>query len=321
MLEQFGFTEVDEAVYFALVDVPELTATELAARVQTDAGEVPGSLGRLKSAGLVSQRDGCPPRYSAIDLDVALAPLIAIHSWQLERARIAARLLSQKFRAARPGRDPLDFIEVVVGARASSESLSHLVHLAQSEIRGIDKRPYLDGEDQGRVLTPRDVRVRKIYDRVARDAPGLLDRILDVHSDLEEQARIISESPFHLRLADDRLAIIFLNGTDVPASAGALILHPSPVLDGVVRLFETLWRYAIPLRGGQRGADRLTARPTAEETLILQLMAAGMTDEAAARHLGMSLRTVQRHVRAMMDRLGVKTRFQAGLRARDRGWL
>ncbi|MGD0557044.1 MAG: hypothetical protein ABSA93_18950 [Streptosporangiaceae bacterium] len=47
----------------------------------------------------------------------------------------------------------------------------------------------------------------------------------------------------------------------------------------------------------------------------------GLTDAAIARHLGAHLRTVQRRVRGLLDRLGAATRFQAGLQAVRRGWL
>ena len=214
MLEQFGFTETEESLYFALVDVPDLTAGELASLVRSTSDEIPVRLDRLRSAGLISQRDGCPPRYSAVDPDLALAPLIATHGRQLERARIAARRLGQKFRAARPGRDPLDVVEVVLDARARSECVSHLRHLAQSELRGIDKSPDLDTDDHagdhGAVTAATGVRVRNIYDRAALAVPGVVDRILNCRTAREQQVRVISEAPFQLRLADDRLAVLFL---------------------------------------------------------------------------------------------------------------
>lgn len=53
---------------------------------------------------------------------------------------------------------------------------------------------------------------------------------------------------------------------------------------------------------------------------ILRLLAAGATDESIARHLGISGRTVQRRVRALMDDLGVQTRFQAGVQSALRHW-
>lgn len=41
------------------------------------------------------------------------------------------------------------------------------------------------------------------------------------------------------------------------------------------------------------------------------------TDEAASRRLGVSLRTYRRRVAALMAALGARSRFQAGLRARE----
>jgi DNA-binding NarL/FixJ family response regulator len=52
---------------------------------------------------------------------------------------------------------------------------------------------------------------------------------------------------------------------------------------------------------------------------LLALLAAGLTDQAIARKLGVALRTVERRVRRMMDGLGARTRFQAGLQAAARG--
>ena len=55
--------------------------------------------------------------------------------------------------------------------------------------------------------------------------------------------------------------------------------------------------------------------------VVLNLLAAGLTDDAMARHLGVSVRTVQRRVREICARLGARTRFQAGLQARRHGLL
>jgi len=46
-----------------------------------------------------------------------------------------------------------------------------------------------------------------------------------------------------------------------------------------------------------------------------------MTDETAARRLGVSLRTVRRQMAALMERLCATSRFEAGLKAAQRGWL
>lgn len=50
-------------------------------------------------------------------------------------------------------------------------------------------------------------------------------------------------------------------------------------------------------------------------------LAADHTDAAIARATGAALRTVQRHIHDLMEKMHVRTRFQAGIVARDKGWL
>jgi DNA-binding NarL/FixJ family response regulator len=54
---------------------------------------------------------------------------------------------------------------------------------------------------------------------------------------------------------------------------------------------------------------------------VLRLMSAGLKDEAIARALNLSRRTVQKHVTDIMTALGARTRFQAALLASERGWV
>jgi DNA-binding NarL/FixJ family response regulator len=54
---------------------------------------------------------------------------------------------------------------------------------------------------------------------------------------------------------------------------------------------------------------------------LLRLLADGLTDEAAAKRLGISARTVRRIMADLMDRLGAESRFEAGVEAARRGWL
>lgn len=46
-----------------------------------------------------------------------------------------------------------------------------------------------------------------------------------------------------------------------------------------------------------------------------------MTDETAGKRLGLSLRTVRRQMAGLMERLDATSRFEAGLKAAQRGWL
>ena len=60
-----------------------------------------------------------------------------------------------------------------------------------------------------------------------------------------------------------------------------------------------------------------TSTPEARE--ILRALGAGLTDEAAARRLGVSLRTYRRRVAELMATLDADSRFQAGVRAGELG--
>ncbi len=65
--------------------------------------------------------------------------------------------------------------------------------------------------------------------------------------------------------------------------------------------------------------DTLPA-PTDEERAVASLLVTGMTDEMAARRLGLSRRTFRRRLKALMDKLGARSRFQAGFMLAETGW-
>jgi DNA-binding CsgD family transcriptional regulator len=67
------------------------------------------------------------------------------------------------------------------------------------------------------------------------------------------------------------------------------------------------------------GADEQAL--SAAELLLLALLADGLKDEAVARALGVSVRTVRRMVAELMHRLDARSRFQAALLAQRKGWL
>jgi len=54
---------------------------------------------------------------------------------------------------------------------------------------------------------------------------------------------------------------------------------------------------------------------------LIRLLASGLTDEAMARKLGISERTVRRRVGDITSVLGTDSRFQAGVRISQLGWL
>ncbi|MFF7729079.1 response regulator transcription factor [Streptomyces sp. NPDC008001] len=64
------------------------------------------------------------------------------------------------------------------------------------------------------------------------------------------------------------------------------------------------------------------AEPLGEpERALLSFIAQGHTDESAAAQLHVSPRTARRMTASIMERLGARSRFEAGLKAARLGWL
>jgi DNA-binding NarL/FixJ family response regulator len=91
------------------------------------------------------------------------------------------------------------------------------------------------------------------------------------------------------------------------------------MLDALAALFDGIWGHAVPLLSTMDGA--VAGELDERSRQVLLLMSDGLKDESIARALGLSRRTVQKSVTAVMSSLGARTRFQAALLAHDRGWL
>jgi DNA-binding NarL/FixJ family response regulator len=139
--------------------------------------------------------------------------------------------------------------------------------------------------------------------------------------------------PFKLTVVDRRRALLPLGaGTELTA---ALIVRPSPLLDALIEVFETQWAKGMPVpraagRTGGRTEGQESGRESAPDSPadgrmawegLLTMLSAGMTDEAIARQLGVSARTVQRRISDLMETLGSRNRFQAGVQAVRHGLL
>lgn len=158
-----------------------------------------------------------------------------------------------------------------------------------------------------------DVRIRKIYrsavllDPVA--AHGLA-RDRDRHG---ASTRITTEEINETIILDRRLVIL---AGDVSAGrrSYSVITQPETV-QGVTSLFEAAWRSATELDV----YDTRIAEIRQLAPQVLDLLGQGVKDEAAARTLGLGVRTYRRRVAELMDALGAGSRFQAGVRARELG--
>ncbi len=171
---------------------------------------------------------------------------------------------------------------------------------------------------EGTLLPPTDavaagIEFRTIYDaQHASDTWGAYSIEQSVLAG--EQARVRQRVPAKMVHVDDTVALITIDHT---GARGALHIESPALLELLADWFDALWDAPDTTVVGGRPPDELT--PVRHK--VLTLLASGLTDEAIAHHTGTAVRTVRRHISAILEILQVDSRFAAGVAATKRGWL
>lgn len=324
VLEAVGIGAAEEGVYEALLEQPGSTLAEMAT-VMTPMSHrrLSTLLASLESKGLVSHSPSKVPRFSPTSPDGAVEVLILRKQEDLERARLAAARLLEKFRRGKERTSSLELVEVVSGREALIQLYLQMQRSATREWLALDKPPYVTPDKECTESLDgslsRSVKCRTIYAREALERPGRLKALRRTVA-LGEEARTLSDVPMKVAISDRRLALIPLR-LDEPNIA-ALMVYPSPLLEAVITMVDALWERAVPIRfaGAEvRTMDGQLKELSDDDRMLLAFMAAGLKDEGIARQLGVGLRTVERRIKRIMNHLGAETRFQAGLQAALQG--
>ncbi len=315
LLEGLGLTEWEQAAYLRLLAVPRRTTPGLADDLGVTTERAERLLAALTASGLVRRRTSVPVQWSAVAPDVAVEALVLRREAELLRVR---GRLGELMRAYRRGHEPQagDLVEVVTGEQAIAERWRQLQDGARHSLLVFDKPPHIARADAAleRTLVERGVRIRAVYEAGSVSAPGRLAEIRDAVA-AGEEARVLPELPCKLVVVDDRWAMLpVASGSELNA---ALLVRASSLLDALTGMFTAYWHRAVRVPDARGPADAAVNR----HTELLTLLSAGFTDDSIARQLGVSPRTVQRWVREVMDTLGARTRFQAGIQAARAGLL
>jgi sugar-specific transcriptional regulator TrmB/DNA-binding CsgD family transcriptional regulator len=322
MLEVLGVSDVDEVCYRALLHVPRRTADELADDLDRGVTGVRRSIARLEELGLVTRLTGTPIRFVPARPDIAVDALVARRQQELTQVQVEARNLLHELPPERQHAQE-ELIELVVGTQAVAARFTQMQQTVEHELVALDRPPYAQPVEPGSAaeldLLARGVRVRGIYAPEGFEVEGRYDMLREMMA-AGEEARIHGAIPMKLAIADRREAILPLSFEQTPEQA--LVVHGSNLLTALVALFELLWDLAVPLpstRGEVAAALVTDASLGIDGDEIARLMAAGLSDQAIARQLGISLRTLNRRFSTMLRELGAQTRFQAGIQIARRG--
>jgi hypothetical protein len=260
-----------------------------------------------------------------------LPPLVAIGSLvrrrrrqlldadaRLIQAMAAAEDLQVAYELAQERRGHVPLIELLHGYRSADSTVARLY----AQTREVS-RCFLVGPTSRERHTPsqadldalaRGLELRCIYTPVYLDEPGAMAMVgvLQAHG---EQSRVHAGLPSAMLIFDEDVAVLPTDREGHP-SQGAAIIRSSSVVRMCIALFEAYWRQATPLEGGR--ADAVDGRAVdgraadREADRIPALLLAGFQDERIARELDVSVRTVRRRIRELMDHHGAASRTQLG---------
>lgn len=321
MLGVLGLSADEESVYRLLVGRATATAPELAAAGGLAEPATARALGLLVERGLATRSE---ETFAAAPPAVALGSLLGERRAGLRAAEVALVALAEEHRAVAAGRTIDELIEVVTGAEAIRHRFLQVLQAARSQVRTFVTAPFVavpPGENPAEdAALARGVRFRAVLETPTLAEPGAVaETVSSLRNGVE--VRVVERLPIKLVLADADLALVPLT-VSVGAEPGAVLLHRSGLLGALDALFETVWRdaYSLQLSDEDGLAEAPTGGVTGLDRKILALLLAGLTDQAVAAQLDLSLRTLQRRLRHLMDLAGAQSRMQLGWHAARNGW-
>jgi DNA-binding CsgD family transcriptional regulator len=115
-------------------------------------------------------------------------------------------------------------------------------------------------------------------------------------------------APVQMKIVDRRFVI--LQGPDVDGEPSIMKVTAPTCLEAAFRYWDAVLATSVPAREGERRLGPLTAR----QHQIVALMVNDLGDDAIGAALGVSVRTVRTDIAAVLETLGVRSRFAAAAR-------
>jgi hypothetical protein len=203
-------------------------------------------------------------------------------------------------------------LETIVGLAQVRDLITELSEACRSEVLtsqpgGARSEEVLtESLDRTERLLGRGVRMRTLYQHTAQFSGATIAYVERI-SGLGAEVRTLADGFPRLIVFDRKLALI-----DSREEGDCALLVRSPcVVDFMVRTFNWAWVAAEPFPVEYR-QERVRAVSDEIKRTIVQFLVTGEDDKVIARRLGLSLRSVQRHIAEIMQHLGAANRMHAG---------
>ncbi|MFD0888630.1 LuxR C-terminal-related transcriptional regulator [Streptosporangium algeriense] len=327
MLTSLGLTKVAESVYRAMLTRPNEGVGELADRLSCGVDDVRAALDELSELALIRPSQQQSGLLHAVSPDIGMQILLSrqqagliAQQQRLEESRAAAARLIADHASLRSEAGGAG-VEQIVGIDNIRDRIAVLCRTVSREIMtfapdGAQTPENLESaRPQDAAVLERGVRLRVVYlDSLRNNQPTVDYANWIVQRGAE--VRTVATLPNRMIILDRGTVVIAVSSDNT--AAGAVILTGEGTVTALCALFESVWANARPLASAVPvNAHGLSP----QEQSALALLAEGYTDEAIAKRLGVSPRTSRRLAATLIERLGARSRFEAGVRAVRQGWL
>ncbi|MFG2332270.1 LuxR C-terminal-related transcriptional regulator [Streptomyces sp. NPDC048604] len=318
---------VESALYAYAAARESLSLDELLAEAQIPEEEARAAVGRLLEWRLIRPTGEEADRYVAVPPATAstqfLMPAIReLHERQQEISRACAQLnaLIPVYESTALGITTRDTVQRLTDLATVRQVLTELSARAQGEVLtsqpgGARPQPQLD-EALSRTtpLLDRGVRMRTIYQYTAQFHQPTVQHVA-LLTERGAEVRTVGDALPRMIVFDRETAFIDLVGT----RQGAVVLRDPSLVTFVADSFERAWAQALAF---PRPEDRGQAAPPEQlRQEMLRLLTEGHEDTVVAKRLGMSVRTLQRHLSEIMRTIGARNRLHAGYLIHEAGLL
>jgi sugar-specific transcriptional regulator TrmB/DNA-binding CsgD family transcriptional regulator len=212
-------------------------------------------------------------------------------------------------------------VETILGMAAINERLRTLCLEAESEVStfapGGAHTPdqIANARQTDEQMFARNIQSRTIYLSSLRNDNLTLEHVRWLNSKGAE-VRTTPSLPLRMIIQDKKTVVLPIDSSDT--KKGIAIYSSKGVVAAMSALFDTYWVRAKPL--GENYVPEKNGL-SEEEKAILELLALGRGIEDVQKDMGLSGRTTRRKVEALMERIGARTKFEAGYLAVKRGLL
>lgn len=320
--ESLGLSPDQAALYTAVLRLHRATLAELAEAVDRPADDVIDALDALVRLGAVNRRqEEFLARHPAAAIGQLVAERLdrmARETRQIDEALAAAGRLAHHYDAGRDWRSGRFSVEPMSGADELCESVIGLALQAppaELVMAVPDRRTmirFAEGYCDQWIQAAADgiLRVRMVVTLDAVSVPAVREVSARFSAAGAELRALDTVPSWFFALGDGAAGLPAEWGVPLPEHSYNCYLVHAPAAVGALRaLFDELWFRAAPIS------------PPSTVVQVLRLAAQGLSDDAIARHIGVSVRTVRARFAEALADLGAQSRFQAGVEAARRGWL